>query len=506
MKTGKKTRLLALIMALGMMTAALGGCGGDKDVSSAKGNNQIVDVDDEDFITESGGEGTQNPDGTQGGDGDVVNTNDGDKTGPTGEKVTPIKLGNIDLGGRTIVVYDHNRKSTGLINDKTTEMGKALQERIAAIEKKYNCKWQWGTDSYETMTASIAANTPNVDIMDIGGAHQFPGFYTANFLTPMETFPDSISLADSRYLAQTTNGTAVNGLHYAVYYKPQGIDAIGDTFALYLNKTLLQKAGVNVDDLYAKQNNNQWTWAAFEEVCAKIKAAGSIPVEDTSAVFYRQMLISNGADLITKSGASITSATFSAGSEKGKVAMNQYLDWFKKGYITTNASSEADKNNFIQGKTGFTVDYINRIYAPDGGYAGMKDDFAFLRMPHGPSMEKSVMGRDWFFGLTIPRGVKNPEVIADILAMYCEPLLSSAENTRVLTAQLARYTRDKNSADVLRTLPSNTVYSPTAYFTEMDWTTKYMPAITSGQKTPDAAYAEVTDMYNQMIKDLFTKK
>ena len=236
------------------------------------------------------------------------------------------------------------------------------------------------------------------------------------------------------------------------------------------------------------------------------------PIADTNGYFYEEMLISNGSDIISKSSSSLTSATFTAGNAKGKEAMNFYLSLNSKGYIKTNSSGEVDKTDFIQGKTAFVVDYVNRSYAVDGGYASMRDDYAFIRTPRGSGISKNVVGNNWFFGLTVPKGVKNLEVIADIIAAYCEPMLNSIERTQVLTAQLSRAARDKNSQTTLKNLSSYSVSSPIYYFGSSiligddGWLSKYLPLIKSGQMTADSAYSAVNKMYSNTIQDILNKK
>jgi hypothetical protein len=510
MKNFTRLSVISFFVVLCMIGTITTGCTSKPNTSSSV--KQIVDVGGDSTGVSSDASNSGNQSTNSNSSSKLNSINPSSKAGgSTAIKVTPIKLGNINLGGRTIVVQDQNRVATGLTNDKDSQLGKNLQNQIAAIEKKYNIKWKWNTASYDAIIASIAANKPICDIMDIGGPHQLPGFYTSNFLTPLETFPDSINFNDTKYFSITTNGAAINGYHYAVYYKPLGIDAIGDLHVMYFNRTLLEKAGVNVTDMFNAQNNNTWTWDKFEQVCSQIKAAGYTPAGDTGSTFYQELLVSNGSDIFTKTGASATTATFTAGNAAGKAAMNFYLNLYKKGYVVSNTSADSDKSNFIQGKVGFTIDYVNRIYAPDGGYASMKDAYSFIRTPRGPNKSTSVVARNWFFGLAIPTGVKNSEVVADILSAYCEPLLTSSENQQVVTAQLSRYTKDIESKNTLSTLSSNAVYSSIEYFSTLmigvnGWTSKYVPAIVSGQKTPDSAYAEVSGMYQKSITDLFTKK
>ena len=505
-------RFILVMLCVFVMVGMFSGCGKK---ASDTSDEQIVDLDGLDTEVSgndtSDGKGTDNSANNASGD-KGTNTSKG-KNGSqnTGDKITPVKLGSINLKGRKVVVYDHNRIATGLTKDNTSQIGKRLQERIAAIEKKYNCKWEWCTASYDTMTASIASGKPVVDIMDIGGPHQLPNFYSSGFLNPLEKYPDSLNFSDSKWYATTTNGAAISGKHYALYYKPEGIDSIGDYQLFYFNKTLLEKCGVNVDEMYASQENGSWNWEAFEKVCAKVKSAGYTPVVDTSVDLYSAMLIANDAQIITKSGASVANSKFTADSTSGKAALDKYLNWYKKGYISINSSADIDKTNFIKGNVGFIVDYVNRIYAADGGYSTMNNVYGFITIPQGPNGKKDIAVKNWFFGLTIPVGVKDEAVIADILSTYCEPLLSSNENATLKTAQFSRYTKDSGSLSTLRSLSSKAVFTPHAYFTNVTsgdkgWLTYYVPQIISGKKTPGAAFSEVKTMYEKSIADMFKKK
>ncbi|MBR4073057.1 MAG: hypothetical protein IKK24_03850 [Clostridia bacterium] len=182
-------RLISLLMVMVLMLGIFAGCGKSSSTDGAE-DEQIVDLDgfDQQTDADANGDETSSTDKTQEGNDADSNKNNtsGSSTGNKKDKVTPIKLGGIDLKGRKIVVYDHNRISTGLTKDKTSQLGKKLQERITAIEKKYNCKWVWNTASADTINASIAAGKPVVDIMDIGGPHLLPNLYTSGFLTPLK--------------------------------------------------------------------------------------------------------------------------------------------------------------------------------------------------------------------------------------------------------------------------------------------------------------------------------
>ncbi|MBR4073056.1 MAG: hypothetical protein IKK24_03845 [Clostridia bacterium] len=263
--------------------------------------------------------------------------------------------------------------------------------------------------------------------------------------------------------------------------------------------------------MYTAQEKGTWNWEMFEKICGQIKAAGYTPVADTSGYLYSGMLIANGTDIFTQTNTSVTSAKFSADSDAGKVVMDTYKKWFDKGYVKASTSGDVDKTNFIQGKVGFYIDYLNRIYAPDGGYATMKDDHGFITIPQGPNGKKSIAVKNWFFGLTIPVGVKDSEIIADVLSSYCEPLLTSSENAQLKTAQYTRYTKDKGSLNTLKNLNSKAVFTPSSYFQENTmgkngWLNKYVPEIRSGKKTAGAAFAEVKSMYEKSIADIFKKK
>lgn len=41
---------------------------------------------------------------------------------------------------------------------------------------------------------------------------------------------------------------------------------------IYFNKRLLEEAGITADSIYELQENGEWTWDKFEELCSQVQA------------------------------------------------------------------------------------------------------------------------------------------------------------------------------------------------------------------------------------------
>ena len=93
-----------------------------------------------------------------------------------------------------------------------------------------------------------------------------------------------------------SKGDAIYGMR-GIAPEPKG--------GIYFNKRLLEEAGITADSIYELQENGEWTWDKFEELCSQVQAdTDNDGVIDRYAMvnfrstFYNEAVASNYGDYI----------------------------------------------------------------------------------------------------------------------------------------------------------------------------------------------------------------
>lgn len=162
---------------------------------------------------------------------------------------------------------------------------------------------------------------------------------------------------------------------------------------LYFNKRILEEAGINPNDLYTWQENMEWTWEKFAEVCDKVQrdidndgAIDIYAITGQRAVFFSAAVYSNGGDYVGKdeNGQYVNKLE----SAETLEALNWAVDMLKKHDLPMEEGANWDKyvSDWIAGKAAFCT---------EDGYRGnqefaaskVEDDWGFVCFPMGPQMD-----------------------------------------------------------------------------------------------------------------------
>ena len=156
---------------------------------------------------------------------------------------------------------------------------------------------------------------------------------------------------------------------------------------IYFNKRLLTEAGIDPQSLYDLQENMEWTWAKFEEICETINAdTDNDGVIDRFAFacvnqdFFSSSVYSNGGEFIGKdeNGKYINRLD----SEETLEALNWSLDMIGKyaKVFAADANWDYAYTAFYNGEVAFCPQQAYKA----GEWKDMEDDFGFLCWPMGP--------------------------------------------------------------------------------------------------------------------------
>lgn len=155
---------------------------------------------------------------------------------------------------------------------------------------------------------------------------------------------------------------------------------------MYFNKRLLEEAGIDPMEIYELQENMEWTWDKFEELCQKVQAdTDNDGVIDRYAMtnfasdLYTCAVYSNGGDFIGNDG---TKYYNDLESEETMEALNWVLDMIGKYEMVYPEDAEWDYTYtaFANGEAVFSCAESYKA----GQWSEMEDDFGFVCFPMGP--------------------------------------------------------------------------------------------------------------------------
>ena len=228
----------------------------------------------------------------------------------------------VDLQQRKIKIYQYGfRKNT----ITSTESGKRFMNRVAEIEKAFNCVIDLPEDdNYTAVWNATLAGKPSHDIMSIAAPHLFAQPATNGVFMDLSQFKDAFDFSADKWDQDLLQSYQLHGKQYGC---STGTDITGNT-VMYFNKRLVKEAGYNPDDLYKWQEDGSWKWSKFKEMATKISklSSGSTTIwgsVNNAYQLYNNLCVSNGSNWITKDQSGVH---FNADDEKCMQAMDFMME------------------------------------------------------------------------------------------------------------------------------------------------------------------------------------
>lgn len=451
-------KFLAYILVLVLILGLSVGCEMSDGTSVVESNNS-AGMDDDGFQIDTdtsgvGGKTGDNSSGKNGNSGDdkitistevidVTNTDDADKY--------PGRA--TDLKGKVITVQTWGKgvcaiTGTGLIAQRARTL-------IESIEKTLNCEIviKSGQSQYDTsVTASLAAGKPKFDITWLSEMGVISNVIY-NRLVPLNDL-QVINFADRSRYPEATDLAKFDGKYYGIAPMTYGFTEFMVNCAVFANLDVLKEAGITESDLQKWVDNKEWNWNKLEEISAKVKAKQKTPILDKMDAggrfsdLYQALLISNGADWISKS--SSDTFTFTGNSEKATAVLDYFKGLNDKGYVKQLGSSTTE-SEFIKGNAAFM---IQPLYAPNYNNAATTyGNYTILPLPIGKDAnDYNIASSDYTFAAigrgTKPSGATDAE-IATVLDLLQTNLLTESENETLILSETIGMAKN--------TLASNTV-------------------------------------------------
>jgi hypothetical protein len=297
----------------------------------------------------------------------------------------PEKVEGIDFDGATVYILDY-WSGEGARAENPTEEQQAQYDYRDWINETYNVNaWQkqggdWGTCAQEMMdyTSNPTDGEYHIYIIEPGkvGTLVAKGYAAPIPGTYVDLEGESWNAAEREFM---TVGGQVYGL-YKGNSEPRG--------CLYFNKRVLEEAGIDWNTIYDLQAEGKWTWAAFEEMLAKITRD-----TDNDGVNDVYGLIGSRDDFFVCSVFSNNGCFFDF-DENGKIypAMGSdetvtALNWALKTWMDNEAPQPEGanwdwyKDAWKQGYTGFYMYQTYGGFNDNSEMADMEDAWGCVAFP-----------------------------------------------------------------------------------------------------------------------------
>ncbi len=460
----KFKRVICLSMAALMLMLPLSACKSSRSVTT-ESSYSYYDGDD----VALGTTGTGSNGANNGGSNDNGGSNNNGGSNTDKDKIAQ-KFENLDLKGESIRIaatWNHGPGKSG-----TSTVNTLQQKRIAELEKKYNCKFEFmvvdGGEMGDRIRTSVAASKPYVDFV-ILYTSSIPSYAYNGYLQNMDEI-EAIDLSEEKWNPGDVSNGAFNNGHYSF-----AITASQPRYILAFNKTMFEKNGwTSPYDLY-RQDKWNWNEAMKLAQIATDKNADRYGIGGME-IGVSSIIASFGGDVVSigKNG----KPTFTGDSENCQNAIT-FLSEMKtmyKDFIyspdsytwTTGVLALAD------GKVAMT---ITQLYMIRENILEMDDDYGIVPIPKGTNKS----GRYASIREDVPTWTmlaNNPlaQEKGFILDLYTEPYKGYEDI--VSRAEMETYCRDNDSVEILLDIEKNYgLFNYSTWFTEAS--TEYTTAINS---------------------------
>lgn len=292
-----------------------------------------------------------------------------------------------DLGGMEVVIADW--WSSGEAQEPTNAYEEAREEYLDWIQETYNF-----TIKEQAISSWADMPTDFVNFATTGG--------TENYIFVLRQGTELVSAISSGLMYDLATIDCLDfseakwggdsGVHKLLgkgdsIYGMRGIDP-EPRAGIYFNKRLLEEAGINPQDIYDYQENMEWTWEKFEELCQQVQAdtdndgvIDRYAMTNFSSILYDAAVYSNGGEYIGKDD---TGYVNKLESDATIEALNWALDLIGK-YEMVYPEDAAWDYTFTAFANGEAVFSAAEAYQA-GTWTTMEDDFGFVCFPMGPKM------------------------------------------------------------------------------------------------------------------------
>ena len=308
---------------------------------------------------------------------------------PEGYTVLTDENGEVyDLGGAEIII--RNWWSSGEWEEPKNDYDEARLEYIEWIQDTYNftinelgiSTWESAAEDYLNYATSGGDEYYIFTLSQENAGGAIVSAMKSGLMYDLTTL-DCLDFTDDKWNKGIMELGSIGDSVYsfsAVKPEPRG--------GIYFNKRLLKEAGIDPESIYQLQEDMEWTWEKFEELCQQIHQDtdndGVIDryasVLDATSMFC-EAVYSNNTGFIGRD----ENGNFVNLLESGPTmdALNWALDMMEKyRYMPEGAEWDYWKTAFVSGQGAFIA---GDAYLANNEFKDMEDEFGFVCFPMGPN-------------------------------------------------------------------------------------------------------------------------
>ena len=288
-----------------------------------------------------------------------------------------------DLGGQTIYLCSYYDMGDWTKMARSTPAEQARYDYYSWLQNTYHFKMKskaigdWG--SYMDQVQKFLKKPDGSARIYHISSSAFHKILSSKNLADWST-GSQIDLTDAQWNPVvtdfTTLGKHVYGVSTSTISSSAGI--------LYFNKSILEKAKVDWNEIYDMQKNGTWTWDAFETILKKVKKVKKVsPFTGDTASFYRNAVFSNGGDFFHMKDGKLVAG---ADSKKTQAALKWAMNILNTYAYKPKASDSWDYPlvNFKKGTIAFYFGSDYQILNADD-LGKIKSKWGAVAFPMGPS-------------------------------------------------------------------------------------------------------------------------
>lgn len=295
-------------------------------------------------------------------------------------KIDPATGKPYDLGGMEITVVDwwstdwHETEPQTTAEEDTRTYREWIEETYNFTIKQVSQTGWPGADDF-TNIATTGTEENYVWII-------YPGYWQAPMRAGLMYDLATLDCLDFTEKKWNTTITSLGTMGDSIFVmRPEAAEP---RKGIFFNKRLLSEAGVDPESIYDMQANGTWTWAAFEELCAKLLRdtdndgiIDRYPMMSFSSHFLPAALVSNGVGfvMVDENGKYYNAAETDAFLE----AANWVVEMVKKYEMPSPEGANWDYFETAFPNAEVALQCHEDYFA--GNLANMEDDFGFVMFP-----------------------------------------------------------------------------------------------------------------------------
>ena len=322
-------------------------------------------------------------------------------------------------------------------------------ENLKRVEEKYNCKIEFINVPYEEiatkLTTSVMAGDPYADGVNLSAQQAIPLAISGQIMALEDiNLPEGDIFNDNDVLLPAME---VGDKHYCIRDRNEEVNAC----FLGVNEDIISELGLEDPvELYEK---GEWTWDKFLEIAkAATKDTDGDNVVDQYGLSGVPLLLAKQF-IASNDGCLINGSDFSEGLSDAKAM--EALEFFNKLYNTDKVVYLADNNvwewngnlqAYREGKS--AMFYLQSWVLGEGDNGSF--NYSVVPFPTGPSNQTGATYMTSIAGVSIPKGVENPEdvlmIFEEVQDWYGADYEIKAEASREWLATLFKTEKDMENA------------------------------------------------------------